>query len=174
MKFILPLIVFLALAAMFYVGLGKDPRKIPSPLIDKPAPTFKVESVANAANVVQTGDFKGQVWILNIWASWCVSCRVEHPLLNDLAKRKVVKIVGLNYKDQRADAQGWLAKFGDPYAVSAHDLSGRIGIDYGVYGAPETFLIDKAGIVRWKHIGPLTPEVIEKELIPLASKLRAA
>jgi cytochrome c biogenesis protein CcmG, thiol:disulfide interchange protein DsbE len=171
LKFLIPLALFIALAVMFYIGLGKDPRKLPSPLIDKPAPAFAAPQLADASKQVAHTDFKGDVWLFNVWASWCASCRVEHPLLNELAKQNIVKIVGLNYKDKRDDAQAWLTRFGNPYAVSVHDLDGRIGINYGVYGAPETFLIDKTGVVRWKHIGPLSPDAIEKELIPLVKQL---
>jgi cytochrome c biogenesis protein CcmG/thiol:disulfide interchange protein DsbE len=116
---------------------------------------------------------KGKVWMLNVWASWCASCRVEHPLLVELARSRVVPIVGLNYKDRREDALPWLAKHGDPYAMSAWDIDGRVGIDYGVYGAPETFVIDKQGVIRHKQIGPITPEALEKVILPLLKKLNA-
>ncbi len=172
-KFFIPLVVFIALAVALYIGLHKDPRLVPSPLVDKPAPAFNVAQVGDASKTISAVDLKGEVWLFNIWASWCASCRVEHPLLNEMAKQNIIKIVGLNYKDKREDAQAWLSRFGNPYMVSAHDLDGRIGIDYGVYGAPETFLIDKAGIIRWKHIGPLSPEVIERDLLPKIKALKA-
>jgi cytochrome c biogenesis protein CcmG/thiol:disulfide interchange protein DsbE len=117
-------------------------------------------------------DLKGQVWLLNVWASWCVSCREEHPLLVDLAKQNVVPIYGLNYKDQREAALGWLQQFGNPYAASIADLDGRVGIDYGVYGVPETFVIDKNGIIRYKQIGPITPDALNNKIIPLVKKLQ--
>jgi cytochrome c biogenesis protein CcmG/thiol:disulfide interchange protein DsbE len=116
---------------------------------------------------------KGKVWLLNVWASWCVSCRVEHPLLVEMAKKNVVPIVGLNYKDKREDGMQWLGKFGNPYTLSAYDADGRVGIDYGVYGVPETFVIDKLGVIRYKQIGPITPEALEKQLLPLIRKLEA-
>ena len=116
---------------------------------------------------------RGKVWLLNVWASWCVSCRVEHPLLVEMSKRHVVPIVGLNYKDKRDDGKQWLAKLGNPYAVSAFDVDGLVGIDYGVYGVPETFVIDKQGVIRYKQIGPITPEALEKTILPLVKKLEA-
>jgi cytochrome c biogenesis protein CcmG, thiol:disulfide interchange protein DsbE len=111
------------------------------------------------------------VWLFNVWASWCVSCREEHPLLVELAQSKVVPIVGLNYKDQPDEAKGWLARFGDPYTLSVMDLKGRIGIEYGVYGVPETFVIDKAGVIRYKQIGPVTREALDKKILPLIREL---
>jgi cytochrome c biogenesis protein CcmG/thiol:disulfide interchange protein DsbE len=173
MRFAIPLALFLVLAGFFAVGLTRDPRVVPSPLIDKPAPAFKLEQLHEAQAVFTPEAMKGKVWMLNVWASWCVSCRVEHPLLVDMSRRKVVPIVGLNYKDRRADGIQWLAKFGNPYTLSAFDVEGRVGIDYGVYGVPETFVIDKAGVIRYKQIGPITPEALEKTLLPLIRKLEA-
>jgi cytochrome c biogenesis protein CcmG, thiol:disulfide interchange protein DsbE len=173
LKFAIPLAIFAALLAFFAVGLTRDPREVPSPLIDKPAPPFRLERLADAATPFTPGDMKGKVWLLNVWASWCVSCRVEHPLLVELSRRSLVPIVGLNYKDQREDGLGWLAKFGDPYVLSAFDVDGRVGIDYGVYGVPETFLIDKQGVIRYKQIGPITPQAWEKTLLPMIRKLQA-
>jgi cytochrome c biogenesis protein CcmG/thiol:disulfide interchange protein DsbE len=173
MRFAIPLALFAVLAGFFAVGLTRDPREVPSPLIDKPAPAFKLEQLHEAQLAFTPEDMKGKVWMLNVWASWCVSCRVEHPLLVDMSRRKVIPIVGLNYKDKRADGIQWLAKFGNPYTLSAYDLEGRVGIDYGVYGVPETFLIDKAGVIRYKQIGPITPEALEKTLLPLIRKLEA-
>ena len=173
LKFIVPLALFLALAAFFAIGLTRDPRTVPSPLIDKPAPAFRLEQLADAKAPFAPEDMKGKVWMLNVWASWCVSCRVEHPLLVDLSKRNLVPIVGLNYKDQRDDGLQWLAKFGNPYVLSAFDVDGRVGIDYGVYGVPETFLIDKQGVIRYKQIGPITPEAWEGKLLPMIKKLQA-
>lgn len=173
LKFGVPLLVFILLAGFFTVGLMRDPRVVPSPLIDKPAPAFRLEQLHEATRAFAPEDMKGKVWMLNVWASWCVSCRVEHPLLVELARQKVVAIVGLNYKDKRDDGVQWLAKFGNPYVLSAFDLDGAVGIDYGVYGVPETFVIDKAGIIRHKQIGPITAEALEKTILPLIRKLNA-
>ena len=173
LKFIVPLAVFLALAAFFAIGLTRDPRTVPSPFIDKPAPAFKLEQLHQSTLAFAPEQMKGRVWMLNVWASWCVSCRVEHPLLVELARSKAVPIVGLNYKDKRDDATAWLQKFGNPYELSAWDIDGRVGIDCGVYGAPETFLIDKQGVIRHKQIGPITPEALEKTILPLIRKLNA-
>jgi len=173
LKFVIPLVVFLGLAAFLAVGLTRDPREIPSPFIDKPAPAFKLPQLHDAAKPFAPEDMKGRVWMLNVWASWCVSCRVEHPLLVEMSKRNIVPIVGLNYKDQRDAGVQWLTRFGNPYVLSAYDLDGRVGIDYGVYGVPETFVIDKQGVVRYKQIGPITPEALEKKILPLLKKLQA-
>ena len=173
LKFIVPLAVFLALAVFFAIGLTRDPRTVPSPFIDKPAPAFKLEQLHQPALAFTPEEMKGKVWMLNVWASWCASCRVEHPLLVELARSKAVPIVGLNYKDKREDATAWLQKFGNPYDLSAWDFDGRVGLDFGVYGAPETFLIDKQGVIRHKQIGPVTPEALEKTILPLIRKLNA-
>jgi cytochrome c biogenesis protein CcmG/thiol:disulfide interchange protein DsbE len=173
LKYIVPLALFLGLAAFFAVGLMRDPRMVPSPLIDKAAPEFRLEQLHEPQRAFTPADMRGKVWLLNVWASWCASCRIEHPLLVDMARSNAVTIVGLNYKDKREDAKAWLGKFGDPYAVSAWDIEGRVGIDYGVYGAPETFLIDKQGVIRYKQIGPITPEALEKKIMPLIRKLNA-
>jgi cytochrome c biogenesis protein CcmG/thiol:disulfide interchange protein DsbE len=173
LKFAIPLALFVALVAFFAVGLTRDPREVPSPFIGKPAPAFRLEQLHEAQRVFTPGDMKGRVWLLNVWASWCVSCRVEHPLLVELAKRNVVPIVGLDYKDAREDGQQWLARFGNPYVLSAFDVEGRVGIDYGVYGVPETFVIDKEGVIRHKQIGPITPESLENTLLPLIRRLQA-
>jgi cytochrome c biogenesis protein CcmG/thiol:disulfide interchange protein DsbE len=173
LKFIVPLALFLALAVFFAIGLTRDPRTVPSPFIGKPAPAFKLEQLHQPTAAFTPESMKGKVWMLNVWASWCASCRVEHPLLVELARNRTVPIVGLNYKDKRDDAKAWLQKFGDPYEVSAWDIEGKVGIDYGVYGAPETFLIDKQGVIRHKQIGPITPEALEKTIMPLIRKLNA-
>ena len=173
LRYLVPLGVFALLVAFFAVGLTRDPREVPSPFIDKPAPAFRVERLADAKTPFSPEDMRGKVWLLNVWASWCVSCRQEHPLLVDMSKRNVVPIVGLNYKDRREDGLKWLARFGDPYALSAYDVDGRVGIDYGVYGVPETFVIDKQGVIRYKQIGPITPEALEKTILPLIRKLEA-
>jgi cytochrome c biogenesis protein CcmG/thiol:disulfide interchange protein DsbE len=173
LKYAIPLALFLALAIFFAIGLTRDPRQVPSPFIGKPAPAFKLEQLHEPRLAFSPEEMRGKVWMLNVWASWCVSCRVEHPILVDMARSKVVPIVGLNYKDKRADAVAWLQKFGNPYELSAWDIEGRVGIDYGVYGAPETFLIDKQGVIRHKQIGPITPEALEKTILPLIRKLSA-
>ncbi len=170
-RFLLPLGVFVVIVVFLYVGLGLNPREVPSPLIGKPAPAFRLAQLHQPAKTLTREDMVGQVWLLNVWASWCVSCRAEHPVLLDLARTKTVPILGLNYKDQPADALAWLKQFGDPYALSITDLDGRVGIDYGVYGVPETFVIDKAGVIRYKQIGPVTPEVLTGKILPLVREL---
>jgi cytochrome c biogenesis protein CcmG/thiol:disulfide interchange protein DsbE len=173
LKYIIPLAIFAALCVFLAIGLTKDPRKVPSPFIDKPAPAFTLAKLHEPEAKFSPADMRGKVWLLNVWASWCVSCRVEHPVLNDMNRRGLVPIVGLNYKDQRADATKWLAQHGDPYLLSVWDIDGKVGIDYGVYGAPETFVIDRQGIIRYKHIGPITPQDLEKTILPLLAKLNA-
>jgi cytochrome c biogenesis protein CcmG, thiol:disulfide interchange protein DsbE len=173
MRFAIPIALFLALAAFLAVGLTKDPRTVPSPLIDKAAPTFQLAQLHDPAKAFAPADMKGKVWMLNVWASWCVSCRVEHPLLVEMARKNVVPIVGLNYKDERQAGVQWLQRFGNPYALSAYDVEGKVGIDYGVYGVPETFVIDKEGVIRYKQIGPITPEALESKILPLLKKLQA-
>ncbi len=171
-RYLLPLIGFFVLIGFLAVGLKLDPKKIPSPLVDKPAPAFSVATLHTPEQNISTQDLLGKVWLLNVWASWCAACRVEHPLINEVSKQSVVTLVGLNYKDQREDAQQWLQQFGDPYNHIAYDLKGDIGIDYGVYGVPESFLVDKKGRIRFKQIGPFNPKIIEEKLIPLISQLQ--
>ena len=170
-RFLIPLAVFFLLVVFLAVGLTLNPREVPSPLKDKPAPAFTLPQLAAADKSFSPADLKGKVWLLNVWASWCVSCRQEHPLLVSFSKEGSVPIVGLNYKDQLPDAKNWLAKFGDPYLLSAVDADGRVGIDYGVYGVPETYVIDKAGTIRMKHTGPITPESLQKQILPLVAEL---
>ena len=165
--FLIPLAVFLALAVVLAVGLKRDPREVPSPLIGKSAPAFALPRLDDPAQTVRLEDLRGKVWVLNVWASWCVACREEHPLLMEFAKKRALPIYGLNYKDKRADATAWLARFGNPYDASLFDDEGRVGIDFGVYGVPETFLIDGQGVIRVKHIGPLTAQVIATKIEPL-------
>jgi len=172
LKFAIPLAVFLGLLVFFAIGLTRDPREVPSPLIDKPAPAFRLQQLADAKQPFTPEEMRGKVWLLNVWASWCVSCRVEHPLLVDLSKRALVPIVGLNYKDERDAGLQWLAKFGNPYQLSAYDNEGRVGIDYGVYGVPETFVIDKQGVIRYKQIGPITQESLKDKILPLVRELQ--
>lgn len=170
-RYLLPLLVFVLLAGFLAVGLKRDPREVPSPLIDKPAPAFSLPQLDAPELRVATQDLRGQVWLLNVWASWCVACRQEHPLLVELSKTGQVKMYGLNYKDKREDALGWLDKLGNPYVKSMSDTEGLVGIDFGVYGVPETFVIDKQGVIRYKQIGPVTPEALRDTLLPLVAKL---
>ena len=171
-RYLLPLGLFLVLVVFLGIGLGLNPREIPSPLIDKPAPAFELVQLHEPGKSLTTQDMQGKVWLLNVWASWCVSCREEHPVLVELAKTRVVPIVGLNYKDQRPEALRWLQQFGDPYVLSIVDGDGRVGINYGVYGVPETFVIDKAGVIRYKQIGPVTPKALQEKILPLVAKLQ--
>ena len=171
-RMLIPLGLFLVLVAFLAVGLQRDPREVPSPLVNKAAPAFQVPQLAVADRAFSPADMKGQVWLLNVWASWCVACRLEHPLLVDLAGSKLVPVIGLDYKDGRGEALGFLRKNGDPYNLSAFDGDGRVGIDYGVYGVPETFVIDKNGVIRHKQIGPITSEVLEKTILPLIAELK--
>ena len=173
LKFIVPLAIFVALVGFFAVGLTRDPREVPSPFIGKPAPAFRLEQLHQPQAAFTPEEMKGKVWLLNVWASWCVSCRVEHPLLVEMSKQKLVPIIGLQYKDKRDDGMQWLARFGDPYVFSLHDFDGRVGIDYGVYGVPETFVIDKQGVIRYKQIGPITAEALEQKILPLLKSLGA-
>ena len=172
LKYIVPLAIFGILCVFLAVGLTKDPRKVPSPFIDKPAPAFSLAKLHEPQATFSPDQMKGKVWMLNVWASWCVSCRVEHPVLNDMSRRGIVAIVGLNYKDQPGPGKQWLRQFGDPYTTSVVDADGRVGIDYGVYGVPETFVIDKDGTIRYKQIGPITAEALEKKILPLVRELQ--
>ena len=171
-RFLWPLAIFLLLVGFLAVGLQLDPREVPSPLVGKPAPAFELPMLHQPDKRFAPGDMRGKVWLLNVWASWCVSCREEHPVLMELAKRDTMPILGLNYKDKGEDAQRWLKQFGDPYQLSVVDADGRIGIDYGVYGVPETYLIDGEGVIRYKQIGPLTQAIVEQKVLPLAKTLR--
>ncbi len=171
-RFLIPLVAFLALLGLFYVGLGLNPREVPSPLIDKAAPQFNLAQLHEPEKTIGTADFRGQVVMLNVWASWCVACRQEHPLLVEISKRNEVPIYGLNYKDEPADAKNWLDRLGNPYLVSAADRDGRVGIDWGVYGVPETFVVDKKGVIRYKQIGPITLDAWNNKIKPLVEQLR--
>ena len=172
-RWLWPLGIFLVLVVFLGVGLTLNPREVPSPLIGKPAPAFQLPQLHESERMFAPRDMAGKVWLLNVWASWCVSCRQEHPVLMDLAKTGVVPIYGLNYKDQRPEGLAWLKQFGNPYVLSAHDLKGNIGIDYGVYGVPETYLIDKLGVISYKRIGPVTPEILKDKILPLVAKLNS-
>ncbi len=195
-RFVWPLVGFAILVVLLAVGLNLNPREVPSPLIGKPAPDFTLPKLGSEESPGKTETFspqqmKGKVWLLNVWSTWCVSCRQEHPMLVEMAKNKAVTLIGFNYKEIRGDAgydiakidpqsekamaseraNAWLRRHGDPYALSVLDLDGRVGIDYGVYGVPETYIIDKAGIIRFKHIGPITPEIFSGKILSLVGAL---
>ncbi|MEQ1774677.1 MAG: DsbE family thiol:disulfide interchange protein [Burkholderiales bacterium] len=170
-RWLWPLGIFLVLVVFLGVGLTLNPREVPSPLIGKPAPPFQLPQLHDPDKTFSQKDVAGKVWLLNVWASWCAPCREEHPIWVDLAKANVVPIYGLNYKDKRADSIAWLQRYGDPYVLSVSDIQGRIGIDYGVYGVPETYVIDKQGVIRFKQIGPVTPAVLKDKILPLIAKL---
>ncbi|HMA32503.1 MAG TPA: DsbE family thiol:disulfide interchange protein [Casimicrobiaceae bacterium] len=175
MKFLrwsLPLAIFAVIAAFLYVGLYRDPHEVPSPLIGKAAPAFSLAELHRPDHKLGTADMRGQVWLLNVWASWCVSCREEHPLLVALSKADVVPIIGLDYKDKSEDGLAWLESNGNPYTKSVVDLDGRVGINWGVYGVPETFVIDKTGIIRYKQIGPVTEDALKRKILPLVRELQ--
>ncbi|NIP72700.1 MAG: DsbE family thiol:disulfide interchange protein [Gammaproteobacteria bacterium] len=171
-RYLIPLVLFVALVGLFAVGLQMDPKKVPSPLIGKPAPAFELPRLQDPDARLGTAQLKGKVSLLNVWASWCVACRTEHPFLMELSRRGEVPIYGLNYKDERADGLAWLARFGDPYEASAMDADGRVGMDWGVYGVPETFVLDHQGVIRYKHIGPLEPRAWQEEIAPLLRRLQ--
>jgi len=171
-RFLWPLAIFILLVGFLAVGLRLNPREVPSPLVGKAAPAFELPVLHQPDKRFVPGDMRGKVWLLNVWASWCVSCREEHPVLMELSKRSVMPILGLNYKDKGEDAQRWLKQFGDPYQLSVVDADGRIGIDYGVYGVPETYLIDAEGVIRYKQIGPLTQAILDDKVLPLAKALK--
>jgi cytochrome c biogenesis protein CcmG/thiol:disulfide interchange protein DsbE len=166
-RFLVPLVAFAILIPIFVIGLTRNPNEIPSPLLEKPAPQFSLPSLQDPETMVGSGDYAGQFALVNVWATWCAGCRQEHPFLLELARDNVVPIFGLNWRDNRAEALRWLDALGDPYVASAYDEDGRVGIDWGVYGAPETFLVDANGIVIHKHIAPLTREVWERDFMPL-------
>ena len=190
-RFLWPLIGFVVLVVLLAVGLNLNPRDVPSPLVGKAAPAFTLAQLNEADQVFSPKDMLGKVWLLNVWSTWCVSCRQEHPVLVELARSKTVPLIGLNYKELRGDgaidmdkidpasekiramkrAADWLNKHGNPYTLIAMDLDGRVGIDYGVYGVPETYLIDKAGIIRMKHTGPLSPDVFSGKILPMVAEL---
>ena len=165
-----PLIVFAFIAGLLAFGLRNDPSVLPSPLLERTMPAFTVSTLRNPEQALSEKDWIGRKALVNVWASWCVACREEHELLLALRDRGVL-IYGLNYKDTREDALAWLSEFGDPYRLSAHDLDGRVGVDWGVYGVPETFVIDAAGVIRYKHVGVLTPEALDSVILPLFADL---
>lgn len=171
-KTLIPLLVFVVLVIFLAIGLTRDPREIPSPLIDKPAPAFTAPVLNGSGMQFSNKDMLGKVWLLNTWASWCVACRQEHPLMMELSKAKILPIIGLDYKDKDELGMQWIERYGNPYDVSMADRDGRIGMDFGVYGVPESFLIDKAGIIRYKQIGPFTETDINNKLLPLVKELQ--
>lgn len=171
-RYLAPLIIFIALAVLLYAGLGQNPTVVSSPLINKPAPAFTLPQLHDPEARFGPENMRGQVWLFNVWASWCVSCREEHPVLVNLSRMKEVPVYGLNYKDERQDGLRWLKQFGDPYVLSAFDLDGRVGIDFGVYGVPETFVIDKEGVIRHKVIGPVSPSRVQNCLLPMVRALK--
>jgi cytochrome c biogenesis protein CcmG/thiol:disulfide interchange protein DsbE len=173
MRFVLPLAVFLVLVVLLAIGLTLNPREVPSPLIGKAAPHFELPQLHSTDKIFSPKDMLGKVWLLNVWASWCVSCRDEHPVLMEFSRAGLVPLYGLNYKDGRKEGLAWLSQFGNPYAASAFDAKGQVGIDYGVYGVPETFVIDKRGIIRYKRIGVVTPDILRTKILPLVKALEA-
>lgn len=170
-RFLIPFLVFVALVVFFVIGLRLKPHEIPSPLIDKPAPAFSLQQLHEPDKTFSVESMRGQVWVFNVWASWCASCRDEHPLWVEFAQTSKLPIVGLNYKDQRPDALRWLLQLGNPYVLSVMDTDGKVGIDYGVYGVPETYVIDKQGVIRMKHIGPITPEILNGKILAKVREL---
>jgi cytochrome c biogenesis protein CcmG/thiol:disulfide interchange protein DsbE len=171
-KFFLPVILFLVLCGFLFIGLYKDPSEVPSPLIGKAVPEFSLPKLLDSSSQFTQREFFGKVSLLNVWGTWCFACKQEHPVLLELAKKNVAPIYGLNYKDDAAQAKMYLRDFGNPFAANAADEQGRVAIDWGVYGAPETFVIDRKGIIRHKHIGPLTMQDLESKILPLIQQLK--
>jgi cytochrome c biogenesis protein CcmG/thiol:disulfide interchange protein DsbE len=171
--YLLPLALFLLLAVYFGVGLTKDPRLIPSALVDKPAPTFSLPALHKGAPGLSKSDLFGQVVVVNVFASWCVPCKVEHPLWMQLKKENVVPVFGIAWKDKRASAVNWLTQHGNPYKLIGFDPDNKVGVDWGVYGVPETYIIDRTGHIRYKHVGPLYPEIWKTNLLPIIQRLKA-
>lgn len=173
LKFILPLIAFAVLIALLFAGLSNDPRRVPSPLVNKPAPAFALPRLNEPSVMFSPKMLLGKVWALNVWASWCSGCRAEHPVLIELAKQDIINLVGFDYKDTNDQAQAWLEQLGNPYRLVVTDEKGLVAFDYGVYGVPETFFIDKKGIIRYKHIGPISYKDLTDIIIPLINELKA-
>ena len=169
---LVPLFLFLALVVLLGIGLTLNPREVPSPLIGKPVPEFRLPPVKGRTLGLSSADLKGEVSLVNVFASWCTACRAEHPLLMDLKQKGVVPVHGLNYKDRPADAEQWLNELGDPYTRTGADIDGRVAIDWGVYGVPETFVIDRNGRIAHKVIGPLNPQLLQDKILPLIRELR--
>lgn len=172
LKALIPLVIFIVLVGFLGKGLFLNPREVPSPLVGKPAPAFTAPVLGDTSKTFSSTDMKGKVWMLNMWASWCAACKDEHPLLVEMLAHDI-PLYGLAYKDVEEDALAVLETLGNPYIVTADDKDGRIGIDYGVYGVPETYIIDKAGIIRYKQIGPITPTDLRDKILPLLKELEA-
>jgi len=171
-RFLLPFAIFVVVVGFLAVGLRLNPRELPSPLVGRPAPDFSLPQLHDQEKVFSSSDLKGKVWLLNFWASWCGGCKDEHPVLIHLAQSGEVPIYGMDYKDRREEALAWLREWGNPYPVIAVDESGRVGINYGVYGVPETYVIDKAGVIRYKQIGPLDADTVKGKILPLVRELQ--
>lgn len=171
-RYYVPLGLFAAITLLLGIGLAIDNEDVPSPLIGEPVPEFELASITDPARTVAPGEFDGRVWLLNVWATWCAACKQEHPVLMRAAREHGLTIVGLDYKDERAAASQWLERRGDPYVVSAFDPEGEVGMDLGVYGAPETYVVDAQGIIRYKHIGPISPDALRDEILPRVRDLR--
>ena len=174
MRALLPLGIFVVLVILLAVGLTMDPKRVPSPLIGKPAPAFELPKLHSPQQTFSPDQLKGEVWVLNVWASWCVSCRAEHRVIKRLASMNLVKVIGLDYKDEPKDGRAWLRELGNPYTFSVIDYKGLAGIDWGVYGVPETFIIGKDGLIKHKHIGPVTDKALDEIIVPLLKKLKNA
>ena len=170
--YLLPIVIFAGIGVLLYLGLFRDPTLVPSPLIGKPVPEFALGPVKGREHGLSSQDLRGEVSLVNVFASWCVACRDEHPLLMALERERVVPIHGLNYKDEPEAAAAWLDALGDPYTKIGSDLDGRVGLDWGVYGVPETFVVDRNGGIAYKHIGPVTPQVLDEIILPLVRALR--
>jgi cytochrome c biogenesis protein CcmG/thiol:disulfide interchange protein DsbE len=173
-RYAAPLLLFMAVVGFLWVGLDRDPTLVPSPLVGKPAPAFVLPTVREPDQTLRLANLAGQVALLNVWATWCFACRAEHEMLLAIARDETVPIYGLNYKDDRADAVRWLNQLGDPYIASGFDQDGRVGIDLGVYGAPETFVLDRNGVIAYKHIGPITAQDWQETIRPLVLRLQGA
>lgn len=173
LKYFVPLVLLFGVGGLFWYGLSLNPALVPSPLIGKPAPAFELPLLDEPGRSLTEAAFKGEVTMVHVWATWCVSCRAEHPLIMEIARSGLVPIVGLNYKDDRDAALRWLRTRGDPYDLTLSDSAGRVAIDWGVYGTPETFIVDRDGVIRYKHVGPLTRDLVERDLVPLLGELDA-
>ena len=171
-RFLLPLAIFVVVVGFLAVGLKLDPREVPSPLVGRSAPDFSLPQLHDPEKVFSPKELTGKVWLLNFWASWCGGCKDEHPVLMRLAQSGEVPIYGMDYKDRREEALTWLRRWGNPYPAIAVDESGRVGINYGVYGVPETYVIDKAGVIRYKQIGPLDEDTVKGKILPLVGELQ--
>ena len=173
-RFTIPLVVFVLLVIFFWKGLGSDPRKIPSPLVGKTIPHFNQADIDMGAPIISDKVFQGNISILNVWATWCLACHQEHDVLLNLSHKSGIRVYGLNYKDTRDAAKAWLEKLGNPFVATIFDPEGKLALQFGVYGTPETFLIDEKGVIQHKHVGPLDKEMWNKTFVPLINKIRAA